>query len=103
MLRTLGRLSLVDRRACDSDSGSALPATNLARGSYVAVQRRPHFVRVVIRQIDFVPAPIEGEVDRFAAVDDLSVVQVVDEPDNRTLRHHTPALLLFPWVDDGRA
>src|SRR3954470_3670073 len=69
-------------------SGAVLPAADLARGRNVAVQGCAQVIRVLIRQIDLVPAAVEGETDRFAGtVDDLGVIQIIDESDNRTLRH----------------
>src|SRR4051812_40084800 len=100
---TRGDLDLVRRGPCadglravvdgggrprSGGSGSVLPAADLACGPDVAVQGCPQVVRVLVRQIDFILATVEGEVDRFAgAIDDLGVVQVIDESDNRTLRH----------------
>jgi hypothetical protein len=69
-------------------SGSGLSGTDFARGMNVTVQRRAQFVGVLVRQIDLVLAAVEGKTDRLAsAVDYLGVVQIVDESNNRTLRH----------------
>jgi len=83
--RADGLRAVVDRggRFCDGGAGSVLSAAELARGPYVAVQRCPHFDRMLVRQIDLVLTAVESKTDRLAgAVDELGVVQVVDKSDN---------------------
>src|SRR3954470_5607897 len=75
---------------------SVLSATDLARGLYVAFQCCAHFVRVLIRQINLVPAAVESKTNGLAGtVDYLGVVQVIDESDDRTFRHQCSFVSVF--------
>src|SRR5215203_1872123 len=63
-------------------------AANVPGGLDVAVESRPQLVSVLVRQVQLVVLAVQAEADGLAvAVDDLSVVQVVDEHGDGLLRH----------------